>query len=192
MIPKLVFSQDCVILNACCIINLYASGHNGDILRSLTPSIAIAAYVRDEEAIRIYSGSDDQTKKYEQINLEPFIACNLLTVVSPETEAENITFVNFAATLGGDGEAVTGAIALHRNWSIGSDDRKAIAFFARNAPHLQLISTLELIKHWVDTSDEPSAPVREALYNMRIRARYAPIANHKLYGWWKRYIDSQQ
>lgn len=179
------------MLDACCIINLYASGRMGDILRSLTLSAAIATYVRDEEALRIYSGSDEQTKKYELIDLEPFIACGLLSVVSPETDAENITFVNFAAALGGDGEAVTGAIALHRNWSICSDDRKAIAFFARNTPHLQLISTLELIKHWVDTSDVPFALVQTALYNMRIRARYAPIANHKLFGWWKRYNKLQ-
>ncbi|HLJ35892.1 MAG TPA: hypothetical protein VKU38_19700 [Ktedonobacteraceae bacterium] len=188
--PKLVFSQDCVILDACCIINLYASGHMDSILRSITSSVTVAAYVRDEEAIRIYSGADEQTKKYELIDLEPFIACNLLTIVSPETETENNTFLNFAATLGG-GEAITGAIALHRNWSIGSDDRKAIAFFARNVPHLQLISTLELIKHWVDTSDVPFSLVQEALYNMRTRARYAPIANHKLFGWWKRYNDPQ-
>ncbi len=188
MIPKLAFSQDCVILDACCIINLYASGHMGDILHSITPSIAVATYVRDVEIIRIYSGSGKQKGKYELINLELFIACNLLTVVSPETDAENAAFVRFAATLGG-GEAVTGAIALHRNWSICSDDRKAIAFFARNTPHLQLISTLELVKHWVDTSDVPFALVQEALHNMRIRARYAPIANHKLFGWWKRYSD---
>ena len=161
-----------------------------DILRSLTPSIAVAAYVRDIEIIRIYNGSGKQTEKYELINLEPFIACNLLTIVSPETDAENATFVSFAATLGG-GEAVTDAIALHRNWSICSDDCKAIAFFARNAPYLQLISTLELVKHWVDTSDVSFAIVHETLYNMRIRARYAPIANHKLYGWWKRYHEPQ-
>jgi len=190
LIPKLVFLQDCVILDACCIINLYASGRMGDILRSLASSAAVAAYVRDEETIRIYSGSSEQAKKYEMINLEPFIACNLLTIVSPESRAENNTFVRFAATLG-NGEAVTGAIALHRNWSICSDDRKAVAFFARNTPHLQLISTLELVKHWVDTSDVSFAIVHEALHNMRIQARYAPIANHKLYGWWKRYNEPQ-
>ncbi len=162
----------------------------GDILYSLTPSVAVAAYVRDKEIIRIYSGSSKRAEKYELINLEPFIACNLLTIVLPETDAENAAFVSFAATLGG-GEAVTGAIALHRNWSICSDDRKAIAFFVRNTPHLQLISTLELIKHWVDTSDVPFAIVHEVLYNMRIRARYAPIANHKLYAWWKRYHEPQ-
>jgi hypothetical protein len=108
---KIVFSQDCIILDACCIINLYASGQMGDILKSISKSVVVAAYVRDEEALRIFCGqAGNGTEEYERIDLQPFIDCGLLRVVTPETEAENITFVNFAATLD-DGEAITGAIA---------------------------------------------------------------------------------
>lgn len=188
MTNRLVFSQDCIILDACCIINLYASGQIGNILQSIPKSVAIATYVRNEEALRISGGSNGgMASRYELINLQPFIDCGLLEVVSPSTEAESIAFINFAASLGGDGEAVTGAIALHRNWSIGSDDRKAISFFVRNAPQLQIISTLELIKHWVDTADPPFEVVRIALHNVLTRARYEPDVKHKLYYWWQEY-----
>jgi hypothetical protein len=184
---NVVFSQDCIILDACCIINLYASGEMGDILKSISKSVAVAAYVRDEEALRIYSGLEgDETQKYEQIDLQPFIDCGLLIVVSPETEAENITFVNFAAILD-DGEAVTGAIALHRNWSIGSDDRKAPSSFAQNTPHLQVITTPELLKYWVDATSQPFEVVSQALHKIRIRARYEPNLRHKLYLWWQKH-----
>lgn len=187
MTTDIVFSQDCIILDACCIINLYASGHIGDILKSISKSVAVAAYVRDEEALRIYTGHDsDEAEKYEQIDLQPFIDCGLLIVVSPETEAENITFVNFAAALD-DGEAITGAIALHRNWSICSDDRRATSFFTQNTPHLQVISTPELIKYWVDTTNPPLETVCAALQLIRVRARYEPHLRHKLYLWWQTY-----
>src|SRR5437764_2523945 len=96
---KLIFSQDCIILDACCLINLYASGQMGSILQSIAKVVAVAAYVRDEEAQRIYAG--DGAQKHEKIDLQPFINSGLLIVVSPETEAEDISFVNFAAALGG-------------------------------------------------------------------------------------------
>ena len=192
MTTGVVFLHKCIILDACCIINLYASGQLGNILQSIAKSVAVATYVREEEALRIYAGTDtDVTQKYERIDLQSFIDCGLLTVVSPETEAENITFVNFAAALGGDGEAITGAIALHRHWSIGSDDRKAISFFVRHTPQLQIITTLELIKHWVDTAHPLSDEIRVALQKMRVRARYAPNTNHDLYKWWQEHKENQ-
>jgi len=120
--------------------------------------------------------------------LQPIIDRGLLRVVTPETEAENITFVNFAATLD-DGEAITRAIALHRNWAIGTDDRKAISFFTQNMSHLQVISTLELIKYWVDTANPPLETICLALQKVRVRARYEPNLKHKLYLWWQKYKE---
>ena len=189
MEAQIVFSQDCIILDACCIINLYASGQMGDILKSISKSVAVAAYVRDEEALRIFGGqAGNETEEYERIDLQPIIDRGLLRVVTPETEAENITFVNFAATLD-DGEAITGAIALHRNWAIGTDDRKAISFFTQNMSHLQVISTLELIKYWVDTANPPLETICLALQKVRVRARYEPNLKHKLYLWWQKYKE---
>ena len=182
-----VFSQDGIILDACCIINLYASGQMDGILQSISKSVAVAAYVRDEEALRIFGEPEGNvTRKYERIDLQPFIDCGLLTVVLPETEAENITFINFAAALGGDGEAITGAIAFHRNWSIGTDDRKAISFFAQNIPQLQVITTPELIKDWVDTTHPSFEIIHATLQRIRARARYEPHPKHRLYDWWQK------
>jgi hypothetical protein len=168
---EVVFLHECIILDACCIINLYASRHFGNILEAIPASVAVATYVRKEEALKIYGGPDEYVmQREEQIDLQPFIDRGLL-LVSPETEAENVTYVNFAASLD-DGEAITGAIAVHRNWAIGSDDRRAISFFAKEAPHLQRISTLESLKHWVDTTGLPADVVCNALRNVRTRAKY--------------------
>ena len=188
MTEDIVFSHECIILDACCVINLYASGQMERILRSISKSVAVAAYVRDKEALRVLSGiKGDPAQKYERIDLQPFIDDQLLTVVSPKSEEEFMTFINFAAALGGDGEAVTGAIALHRNWSIGSDDRRATSYFAQQMPHIQLISTPELIKHWVDTDDPVFEIISMTLQKIRIKARYEPHTKHNLYHWWQSY-----
>ncbi len=101
----------------------------------------------------------------------------------------SVSYVNFAASLD-DGEAITGAIAVHRNWAIGSDDRRAISLFAKEAPQLQRISTLELMKHWVDSTELPADVVRSALRNVRFRAKYVPYSRHPLYHWWRTYMES--
>jgi hypothetical protein len=188
---EVVFFHDYIILDACCIINLYASRQFGNILESIPTSVAVATYVREEEARKIYGGPDeDVTQREEPIDLQPSIDSGLLVLVSPDSEAENVTYVNFAASLD-DGEAITGAIAVHRDWAIGSDDRRAIAFFAKVAPQLQRISTLELMKHWVDTTEQPPNAVRAALRNVRARAKYEPHTKHPLYAWWRTYMESE-
>lgn len=183
---KELFSQDCVILDACCIINLYASGVMGAVLRSITSSIAVAAYVRDHETLTVACETSAGTSlQREDIDLQPFIDEGVLTVASPETDQELVTVVTFAVHLD-DGEAFTGAIAFHRNWSLASDDGKALRFFRQHAPRVQLITTPELIKYWVDTSHPTLEDVRVALRNIRIRARYEPHRTHILYEWWQK------
>jgi hypothetical protein len=40
-------------------------------------------------------------------------------------------------------------IALaHRQWAIATDDKRATSFLKKEAPHLQILSTSEIIKNW--------------------------------------------
>lgn len=187
------FSRRGVILDACCIINLYASGHMQTILESIPKQVAVAAYIRDVEALRIYSGPDEDVKKEtELINLQPFVDSNLLQVVALENEPEENTFVNFSAIAALDtGEVITAAIAVHRSWSLGTDDKSAISFFMRKVPQLHLISTPDILKHWVDTTHPQLAVVSIMLRNIRNRARYEPHHKHHLYRWWQTHRESK-
>jgi len=160
------------------------------ILEAIPSSVAVAAYVREQEALRINARSGDGgTRVPQPIDLQPLIDRGLLIVVSPESEAENESYVNFAAVLGDDGEAITAAIAVHRDWAIAIDDRSATNLFRRDVPHLQLISTPELIKHWVDTVKPADAVARLALEDVRFGAKYTPGKTHILYDWWHSYED---
>lgn len=187
LLEELNSSGGCIILDACCILNLYASGQMDAMLKCLSRKVAVAAYVRDVEAQRILSLAQSNTApQYEPIDLQPLIDSGLLIIVSPENEAENTTYTDFATALD-DGEAITGAIAYHRNWIVGTDDRKATSYFAQHASHLKVISTPELMRHWVDTDNPAFDDICAALRMVRLRARYEPHRDHKLRDWWRQY-----
>ncbi|SRR5260221_7477716 len=183
-----LFTYDGVILDACVIINLYASGHMQSILASIPKPVSIAAYVYEMEAQRIYTGPDeDVAKETELINLQPIVERKLLHVVPLENGPESAAAVSFsAATRLDTGEAISAAIAVHRSWSLATDDKMAISFFARQVPQLHLISTPQLLKHWVDVTRPHSIVTGLAIENIRKRARYEPHHDHSLYEWWKR------
>src|SRR5579864_9139024 len=93
-----LFPGEGVILDACVIINLYASGYMRSILESIPNPVSIAAYVHEMEAHRIYTGPDeDVTKETELINLQPFVDSKLLQVVLLEDGPEANTVVSFSA-----------------------------------------------------------------------------------------------
>jgi len=183
-----LFPYDAVILDACVIINLYASGHMQSILESIPKPVSIAAYVYEMEAQRIYADSDDDmAMETESINLQPFVQSELLHVVPLENGSEAAAAVSLsAATRLDTGEAISAAIAMHRSWSLATDDKAAISFFARQAPRLHLISSPQLLKHWVDVARPHSTTTGLAVENIRKRARYEPHHDHPLYEWWKR------
>jgi predicted nucleic acid-binding protein len=180
----LVFSHDCIILDACCIINLYASKRIEEILITIPRSVSVAAYVKNEEILKTFDISSDST---EDVDLQSLIDQGILILVDLDLETEAETWVNLASVLD-DGEAVTGAIAFHRNWAIATDDRAAIKLFEREAPHLQIITTPELIKYWVDTTEPSPEVINQCLQNILFGASYHPAKKHHLYNWWQTYF----
>jgi predicted nucleic acid-binding protein len=180
----LVFSHECIILDACCVINLYASKQIEEILTTIPKSVCIAAYVKNEEILKTYDISSNSTK---DIDLQLLIDQGVLILVDLNLEIEAETRVSFATVLD-DGEAVTGAIALHRNWAIATDDKAAIRLFGREAPHLQIITTPELIKYWVDRTEPPPEVVNRWLQDITVGASYCPSKKHHLYHWWQNYL----
>jgi hypothetical protein len=185
---SITFSHDCIIIDACCAINLYASGRMGEMLSAVPKRIAIGELVYSTEMLKIWGDPSKGTTQSEAIDVQNLVDSGVLSVVTLESGDEEVTFVNFAAALRDDGEAYTGAIALHRNWAIATDDRRAINYFKQEAKHLQIITTPELIKHWVDTTGPQDNLVREVLRNVQVQGRYRPHKDHPLLAWWQSFI----
>lgn len=174
-----------LILDACCIMNLYASNYITDIIASIAESIAVAAYVKDIEALTVYKHSKKHAMEKEPINLNPLIDRKLLTVVNLDTEAEKLSFANLATQRLDDGEAITLSIAIHRNWAIATDDKLAIRLCNNQFPHIQCLSTPELLKHWVETAKPKPNSIKNALHNIENRANYLLGRQHPFYTWWE-------
>lgn len=172
-----------LILDACCVINLYASTRMEAILQVWPVSIAVADYVRDNEALMVRAGADASVLPTEQIDLGHLVAQGWLELASLE-EAEAETFVNLAAVIGSDGEAATAAIAISRGWAMATDDRRAINILTQQAPPLRLVTTPELIHHWARSQVIPPEELRQVLGNVRTRARFEPHRLHPLRDWW--------
>lgn len=185
MTIKDAFSHNYIILDACCIINLYASGEMRAILKAIPKSLSIATFVKEQEVLKIYSGPlDNVTASYETIDLQPFINEKLLVLAEIANESEEVFYVNLAQKLD-DGEAITGAIAINRNWAIATDENKAIKLFQNKAPHIALVSTLDLVKFWVDTTKPNKQTIQNMVLNIRVRGNYEPHKNHHLFSWWE-------
>ena len=172
-----------VVLDACCVLNFSASGHFIAILKSIPAEVVVTQVVREKELITLQRLKNEENDSV--IQFETAITQGLLSVVDFESELEEETFVNYAFELGDDGESATCAIAFHRGWAIATDDKKAISFSQKEAPHLQVLSTLEIIKNWSEQTNLTSTELCNILGAIRTKGRYTPHRNHPLLNWWE-------
>lgn len=171
-----------VLLDACCLLNFCASGNLLAILKSIPAQVAVTQVVQERELKTLQRLEEEENEG--AIQFEAAIMQNLLIVVDFESEEEAESFVNYATILD-DGESATCAIAVHRGWAIATDDKAAISFFQQAAPYLQVLSTLEIIKHWSEETGLDSSALRDVLNAIRVKGRYLPPKSHPLRSWWE-------
>ena len=172
-----------LILDASCLLNLYATDRMLEIAAALPWQLAVADYVLEQEALYVRTiGAQEEQEETVPVDLSPLIDEGLLLVLRLETPSEEASFVELAAVLD-DGEAVTGAIALTRGHLVAIDDRKAKRVLGEKARGMRLVSTLELMRQW--SAFVPAQEVREALRAMQHRARYVPGQRDSLHDWWR-------
>lgn len=172
------------MVDACCLINLYATGKTLDVLRSFEGDLFIPDLIRRESLFIRRPDDEDSTKLVpEPIDLSAALAGGWLHECRCESEVETDEFIRFAAAVD-DGEAICLALAKCRGWAVATDDRKAIRV-ARDEG-IATITTPELVKHWADAfraKDEDTATV---LHNIERFARFRPRKGAPLADWWER------
>lgn len=181
-------SSNSVLLDASCLINLYATGRLRDIALALPYPLGVSDYVVEKEALYVWrAGASTAEDERVPVDLEPLIEEGLIRVMRLETEDEERSFVDLASTMD-DGEAVTGAIALHRACAVATDDRKARRILTELPDAVPLVSTLELLKQWSEAVSVPLAELRDALAAMESGASYLPGERDPHYGWWRQAV----
>jgi len=172
-----------IVLDACCVLNFCASGHLIEIIQSVPAQVVVTEVVKERELLTLQRLVDENNEETNQF--EAAMEKGLLAVVDFTSESEEETFVNYVFELKDDGESATCAIAVHREWAIATDDKKAISFFQREAPNIQILSTLAIVKHWSEVETISPATLRSVLTAIRTRGHYIPPPNHPLLSWWE-------
>ena len=103
---------DSLLLDANCLLNLYATGRLREITVALPYRFRVADYVVEHEALFIWRpGPTDARDVQEPVDLTPLLEESLIQLMCLEHPAEEATYVGLAAHLD-DGEAITGALAF--------------------------------------------------------------------------------
>jgi predicted nucleic acid-binding protein len=178
-----------LVFDACALINLHASGRMGDVLRSAPQPTLVTETVRALELLR--------TEALDALNPEgdrlgDLLASGLLNVVDFASDDEAGLFLDYAAAIGGDGEAASLAVAASRGFAVVTDDKKARRFAGWETPDIPLVFSLEVIEHWSRDREVAADELRAALESVRVNGRYKPSRSHPLYDWWLRSLDAER
>lgn len=172
-------------MDCCAVLNVYATRRFDEILEANRGSVASSfvvaeAVTKESMFVRNRQGEGEER---EAVNLQPSLDQGVLSLEQLESEAEMATFVSLAVALD-DGEAETGALAFHRTGAVATDDLVAIRTFGLLSPPLRIVRTSQLIKGWAESGRAANAVVRQALHDIRDRARFVPNATDPLRKWW--------
>ena len=182
------FGQPSIILDACCLLNLYASRQIEAILRAIPVRFAAAEAAAAEVLYVLHGGGGQNACKREQVDLQPLIRAGLLDILSLDTQVEKVRFVRFAGELD-DGEAMTCALAVHREADVATDDRKAIRVLNSVAPHVRVHTTVGLLKWWAETEQPSERILKRVLTDVQERANFIPGRHDPLLPWWRDVMD---
>jgi hypothetical protein len=168
------------IIDACCLINLYASNLVGEILAASGCEYFVSNQAQAETlSIRRLDPLDSTKLLSQPIDLGPALQAGWIHACSLEGSEEIDAYVEFAQLLD-DGEASCLAIAKLRHWKVATDDRKAIRICSEH--QIEVITTPELVMHWADEAE--GGEVRAAIARIERFASFRPGRTHPLHQWW--------
>jgi predicted nucleic acid-binding protein len=176
-----------VIMDACCLINLYAADNLTSLLTSLGWEIHVSAHVLAETYYILRKDEEQETQLVRQrIDLQPAIDAGLLHPCDVGDGEELELFVQLATTLD-DGEAACLAIAKSRSWVLATDDRKAIRLAGTLG--VGTVTTPELIKRWADVTRATDAEVGAVPWKIQNFANFIPRRGSAFHQWWSKLSD---
>ena len=170
-------------IDACCMIDLLASGHAEVVLRAGPFSWQLPTAVQGEvRYVRQHDPAHPGQMVKVAADLSGLIASGVLTVCSPKDRQELERFTHYATVFRSDGEAMCLALAERRGWVVATDDRKAIRV-ARQAG-LTVASSPALVKKWAAATAPSQAVLKKALQDIEVLAQFKPNPSMPEYKWW--------
>lgn len=174
-----------MLIDACVCINMLATGQAKAIAESFSVPIAIVDRVLANEVLRAVDPKATLTPGRDRPLASDVDWLSTLTL----EEAEASRYVEVLAHDLGDGESITGAIAIERGFIMGTDDKKAIRVLRSISNRLCFVQTPDLVHHWAKSSNVPQSILRRAIAAVASKARYSAPRDHPHYIWWQQHRD---
>jgi hypothetical protein len=186
--PELL-SPTPLLLDASCVISLYASSQMESILHAYPAQVSVVDVVRTCGMLDVWDGPAEKVRQHKStVNLLPFIAAGVLV----EVPFENIDVrmvVNLAAYGLNNDECATMAVAYRLGWGVGVDNVTSWRRIVAMLPQISLVSTSQLLKHWADTQHITIQDVCAVMQSMRRRGGYRFQKHDPLGDWLQQLID---
>ena len=172
-----------VILDACGVVNLYASGQFAPILAALPNHWYLPAAVeRESQTYRQPDPADPGKLIVLPIDLLPAFNAGILTRCDCESDEETELYVKLASQIGDDGESMGLAIAKCRGWSVLTDDKKARRI--GNELGISVLATTEVMKQWSEVANPSATELSVVLQAIERFANYRPVPGASNFDWW--------
>ena len=173
-----------LVLDACQVINLYATRRMPEILRACGWRYTLSRFAATTEVRWVGSGRvTDPGSDVERVDLSALVDEKLILIEEIEGDEEAEIFLKLAMEMD-EGEAIAGAIAVARGMLVGTDDHRAIQVFTNRDPQLKIVTTPQLVHTWSELADVRGASLRTVLDDIRTRARFVPRSSDPLATWW--------
>jgi hypothetical protein len=172
-----------VAIDACCLIDLLASGDAEAILRASGFTWHMPSAVQGElQYRRQHDPAQPGRTTIVPVDLSGMIASGVLTECQPQTQQELDRFTHYATVFRSDGESMCLALAEERKWLVATDDRKAIRV-AQQAG-LTVVGCPQLVKAWADATSPDQSTLSRVLKDIQVLAQFMPNPTMPEYQWW--------
>jgi hypothetical protein len=171
------------VIDACCLIDVLASGQAEAILRASGYAWHLPSSVQAEvRYVRQQDPDNPGSYRNAPVDLTAFVDSGVLTPCEPDDPQEQSRYVHYATLFRSDGEAMCLALAECRAWAVATDDRRAI-LVAQQAG-LTVVSCPAIVKAWADATQSDATSIAKALTDIQTLAQFRPNPTMPAYRWW--------
>ncbi len=180
--------DDVLLLDACSLINIFASRHFEEILSIRRERCAIVRNVQREARSLRRGGDGLDSNDRESIDWSAASPLGQLPIINDPSEDESQRYFDLSLELG-DGESMTGAIAFYRGYGVVTDDRKATRILGDMG--ITMTSSIGLVAEWANQQGISRPVLQTIVTDIRVRARYQPPRTHPRYSWWVTALEGE-
>lgn len=177
------------MIDACCLIDLLASGQAESILGATGHAWHVPSSVQAEvQHVRQHDPDNPGLYRNVPVDFTPFVSSGVLTPCQPDDPQEQARYVQYATLFRSDGEAMCLALAECRGWTVATDDRKAI-LVAQQAG-LRVVSCPDLVKAWADVTRPDTSTLKQVLNDIQMLAQFRPNSSMAESDWWSQCLHT--